>query len=249
MNSSRLPTAVVTTSAALLLLLSACAQEEPQDGGPAQQTSDAATSAGPEETAAPTPTEGAAESSTSQSPSSSEVEPAPITSAPASPPPSTSRSTPPTTAQPSTTEATGDEECADLTGTEAAQTWGPEVPTFEPGDPRWDWNLDTAMIEGYDPCADLSSIILPIDGGTVSSPYAVMFFHDGEYIGTATAEPLGFLPQIERVDDATLTTTYTYALDGESNAAASGRAVSTFQWDDASESVQHTGEFPPSVQD
>ncbi|KAA9393745.1 LppP/LprE family lipoprotein [Kocuria coralli] len=237
MNAVKLRTAALGSSAAVLLLLTACGQGD----GDASPTSAPETSASTE-TTTPAADPSATPSATDEAPSDEPT--VPETTNPVA--------TPTATPSPTQTEAPptepADEGCADLTGEEAVQMWGPEVPPYDAGFDQWEWDLDYAVTDGYDPCADLSSIILPIQGSTASSPHAVMFFHHGDYVGTATAEALGFYPDVQRVDDATLTITYHYPLDGESNAGASGRAVSTFHWDDASQSVQHSGEFPPYVE-
>ena len=101
------------------------------------------------------------------------------------------------------------------------------------------------MTDGYDSCADLSWIILPIKGGTASSPYQIMLFHDGGYLGTATSEAYGFYPTISRVDDATISVTWHWPREGESSAGASGQSTAQFTWDTASGSVSMSGEVPP----
>lgn len=133
--------------------------------------------------------------------------------------------------------------CADLTGEEALDRWVGDVPPPEML-PGATWDPSYADVEGYDPCAALSWIVLPVSGGTVSSPNHVMLFHAGEYLGTATKIPYGFWPRVVRLDDAAVEVTYTFPVGGESNAEASGRAVAEFAWDDASSSVVMTGEVP-----
>ena len=132
--------------------------------------------------------------------------------------------------------------CSDLTGEEAVSVWGALVLGAEDSTEM----LDYADTSGYDRCADLSWIVVP-HGGTASSANSVMLFHHGIYKGTATAEPQAFVPQIERIDDGAISITYRYLEGDEPNAAPQGRAESTFTWNDASDSVDHEGEFPPTV--
>ena len=156
------------------------------------------------------------------------------------------------TPAPTTTEAhdgDGDEPedapadtCSELTGDEAVARWASDVP---PNAENYPWAPDWAVTDGYDSCADLSWVILPIEGGTASSPYQIMLFHDGSYLGTATSEAYGFYPTVSRVDDSTLSVTWHWPHEGESSAGASGESTAQFTWDAASGSVSMSGEVPP----
>ncbi len=119
----------------------------------------------------------------------------------------------------------------------------PKISTGEIMD--WKWDADSADPSTYDECAALSWITFPIEGATGSSPYIIALFHEGKYLGVATRTTFGFFPQVERIDDARLQVTYAYAKNGEANAGASGRAVSTYSWDKNAGSVKHRGDFPP----
>ena len=133
--------------------------------------------------------------------------------------------------------------CGDLSAEEAlAQNVG-KLPT--PDHISRDWNTEFAGTGLYDPCADLSPIVLTIDLATASSPYHIMLFHRGEYLGTATAEPRGFSPDVKQVDDQTIAVTYFYTKPGEANAMRSGEAHATFTWDPAQEKVVMDGNLPP----
>lgn len=87
-----------------------------------------------------------------------------------------------------------------------------------------------AAEQTFDPCADLSSITVTLEGATRSSPAHIMPFNHGEYLGTASSIAYGFRPTTERLDDGTIQVTYTYLKPGEATAEASGRAVSVFTW-------------------
>ena len=157
------------------------------------------------------------------------------------------RTRPPASASPETASAgPTTEKCATMTGAEAVSTWGPQVPTFREGD-DWQWDLDRADPNTYDPCAALSWVVLEIPRATVSSPVQIMLFHRGQYIGTTSSESIGFPPEVVRLDDAAIQVTYTWTRGGESNAEASGRSVSIFTWDEQTQSVVHSGEWPPGV--
>ncbi|MGP5931359.1 LppP/LprE family lipoprotein [Corynebacterium glyciniphilum] len=132
--------------------------------------------------------------------------------------------------------------CSELTGDEAVARWASDVP---PNAENYPWAPAWAEPDGYDSCADLSWIILPIEGGTASSPYQIMLFHDGGYLGTATSEAYGFYPTVSRVDDATLSVTWHWPREGESSAGASGESTAQFTWDAPTSSVSMSGEVPP----
>ncbi|MER0088524.1 LppP/LprE family lipoprotein [Corynebacterium sp. KPL3927] len=99
---------------------------------------------------------------------------------------------------------------------------------------------------GYDPCASLSWETLMIEGGTSSSPYHIMLFNHGEYLGTATAEPYGFAPTVERVNDSEIAVTYHWPRKGESNANRSGTTNAGFRWDESEQKVIMSGDVPPT---
>lgn len=139
-----------------------------------------------------------------------------------------------------------DETCSGLTGEEAVAIWGPLVDPVAL-EPQWEWNLEGADTSTYDECAELSWVVLGIHGPTASSPYQIMLFHHGTYLGVTTEYPLPFEPHVLRLDDGMIQVTYTWAREGESNAEASGRSLSLFAWDDATGQVIHSGELPPTI--
>ena len=99
---------------------------------------------------------------------------------------------------------------------------------------------------GYDPCASLSWETLMIEGGTSSSPFHIMLFNHGEYLGTATAKPYGFAPTIERVSDSEIAVTYHWLREGEGNANRSGTTDAGFRWDEGQQKVIMSGDVPPT---
>jgi len=54
-----------------------------------------------------------------------------------------------------------------------------------------DWER-TPIAANYDPCANLSTILVMIQGGTGSSPIQALMFHRGAYLGTGTSKAYGF---------------------------------------------------------
>ena len=111
---------------------------------------------------------------------------------------------------------------------------------------KWDWDPTYADSSTYDPCAPLSWIVVPIARGTSSSPYQIMLFHHGEYIGTTTSEAYGFSPTVTRAGKNSINVVYHYPLPGESNATRSGQAHASFTWDDATQRVVMQGNVPPA---
>jgi hypothetical protein len=62
-------------------------------------------------------------------------------------------------------------------------------PAFRDGDALW----NSAPYGGnFDPCATLSTALVTVERATGSSPSHALFFHYGEYLGTATWEPYPF---------------------------------------------------------
>lgn len=98
----------------------------------------------------------------------------------------------------------------------------------------------------YDPCASLSWITVTLEGATASSPYHILLFHNGEYLGTATAKAYGFSPRINRVDDSEIAVTYRWPKEGEGNADASGTTQAGFRWDEGAQKVVMSGDVPPT---
>lgn len=130
--------------------------------------------------------------------------------------------------------------CAALTGTEALEEWIGEVPEVK----GWPWSTELASVEGYDPCLPLSWIRVTIENGSSSSPFQIMLFHEGEYVGTATEESYGFGPDVSRIDDSTIEVTWYWAEPGESNAGHTGESRSRFTWDSSTGEVTMTGDLP-----
>jgi hypothetical protein len=110
-------------------------------------------------------------------------------------------------------------------------------------DARWD--TSTSDFAGYDACAPLSWAVVSLDHATGSSPVAILLFHEGRYLGTATKLAYSFVPDVTRTGPSSIAVTYHYAQPDESTADASGRTNATFTWDETTGRVVMTGDVPP----
>ncbi|WIE75153.1 LppP/LprE family lipoprotein [Curtobacterium sp. MCSS17_007] len=108
------------------------------------------------------------------------------------------------------------------------------------------WDATTADTSLYDGCAALSAVTVSVAEGTASSPVAILLFHDGTYVGTATEEQYPFVPEVTRTSADAIRVEYRYPQGTEGNADPSGRATATYTWDDTSERVGMSGDVPPS---
>ncbi|OZC51454.1 hypothetical protein CH286_04355 [Rhodococcus sp. WWJCD1] len=96
-----------------------------------------------------------------------------------------------------------------------------------------------------DPCASFTWVEALPYGATVSSPTHLLFFHDAEYLGTATLEPYGFTSVAAQSAD-TITVNYRWPLAGDANANPTGGPVTIeYQWDGTQ--VTMIGTLPPEV--
>lgn len=134
--------------------------------------------------------------------------------------------------------------CATTSARQAAAAALPKVPRFGDGD-GWDWVLLEHELSNYDPCADLSWVVLGIPGPTGSSPYQIMLFHRGEFLGTTFKNARGFYPTVTRLSGSAIRVQYRYRVGNEGTANASGVAISTFTWSASAQRVIHAGQIPP----
>jgi hypothetical protein len=92
-------------------------------------------------------------------------------------------------------------ECAvDLNASQIATAVRSLRPAFRDIDAAW----DHAPYGGnFNPCATLSTALVTVERATGSSPSHALFFHYGEYLGTATWNPYPFtsLNAAETTDD------------------------------------------------
>ena len=113
--------------------------------------------------------------------------------------------------------------------------------------PQWHGH-EWALVDSshFDPCAGLSWQTISVKSATASSPHHIMLFHYGEYIGTATAEPYAFSPDVEQVNGNEISVTYHWPQEGDANAAPTGTSKANFRWDEAQNKVFMSGDVPPS---
>lgn len=79
---------------------------------------------------------------------------------------------------------------------------------------KWD---TTPVDSNYDPCAELSTILVTTEGGTGSSPVQALLFHRGQYLGTGTSKAYGFT-SLDAAASSGDTVVLTYKVPGECNA-------------------------------
>lgn len=106
------------------------------------------------------------------------------------------------------------------------------------------WTVDSTASESYDACLDLSWVILPLSRGTGSSPYQIMLFHRGQYIGTPSLVSFGFHPDINRISDDAIEVGYRWPDEGQPNAAARVQTVMTYRYNPDTGGVTATGRWP-----
>ncbi|SEB69252.1 LppP/LprE lipoprotein [Gordonia malaquae] len=105
----------------------------------------------------------------------------------------------------------------------------------------WQWQADNADVSSLDPCKTLSFATTTIEMATNSSPVAILLFNKGKFVGPAST----CFPPIKDVTssgDDTVTVTYRYPNEGDTNAGMTGRATLTFRWDGSK--VVKTGDVP-----
>ena len=93
----------------------------------------------------------------------------------------------------------------------------------------------------FNGCADLSTILVMIEGGTASSPVQALMFHRGEYLGTGTSKAYGFtsLDADRSTDDMVV---LDYKIPGECNACPPASVSSVrYQWQ-----VDHVAMLDPA---
>ena len=133
--------------------------------------------------------------------------------------------------------------CSDITKEEAKDEAEEQLPPSR----RYPWAYDFAPGGNFDACLPLSWIAITVDRATVSSPYHILLYHYGEYVGTATEEPQGFFPLIERVSDSAIDITYQYNRGNEPNAKVTGRTHYHVHWDENQQRMIGEGDTPSSL--
>lgn len=105
----------------------------------------------------------------------------------------------------------------------------------------WD---PTPVESNFDACADLSTILVTVQGGTGSSPMQALMFHRGTYLGTGTLQAYGFTT-IDTAQSTTDTVVLRYR-SGQSCTACGDGVVTTvrYRWDGSA--VRMLDPPPPS---
>lgn len=96
----------------------------------------------------------------------------------------------------------------------------------------------------FNSCSDFVYVQLETEGGTASSPYQLLLFHDGRFLGTGTSCNLGY-QTVTGSDDDQVDVTYRYIVADEPNAAPQGEASVTYRWNGSG--VEMIGELPGAL--
>ncbi|MCZ4552685.1 LppP/LprE family lipoprotein [Gordonia rubripertincta] len=81
-------------------------------------------------------------------------------------------------------------------------------------------------------------------GGTVSSPYQLLLFHDGEFLGTGTSCNLSYQTVAATADDR-IDVRYRYLVGDEPNADPQGEVYVSYRWNGSG--VDMLGDLPEAV--
>ncbi|MBA4022155.1 MAG: LppP/LprE family lipoprotein [Gordonia sp.] len=93
-------------------------------------------------------------------------------------------------------------------------------------------------------CASLTYVTLDTAGGTVSSPYQLLLFHDGEFLGTGTSCNLSYQTVAATADDR-IDVRYRYLVGDEPNADPQGEVYVSYRWNGSG--VDMLGDLPEAV--
>lgn len=190
------------------------------DAEPAEPTGASPSTSAPSPSASATPTQGATEAAPTESADST---PARSTTPSASTPSTTTQreSASPTPSTTASRQPTTDTECADTTVAREVALHGDVLDGMEP---------QSVYGDAFDPCADLSAIVVSTTGAMTGS-HQVLLFHRGEYLGTSFATPTYYQPGVHLEDDRTVRAHYQYAKPGEPAHMPTGQEVIRFTWD------------------
>ena len=130
--------------------------------------------------------------------------------------------------------------CGDARPVEALQTAIDKAAAPEEG-----WSVESSDITEFNACSSLSWVVLKTESGSASAPEQVAFFHFGVYDSTAYDEYFAFPTSVERIDDATVTVTWTYPEAIDRNGEKRTESMSTYTWSDVTFSIDREGELPP----
>ncbi|NLG54889.1 MAG: LppP/LprE family lipoprotein [Rhodococcus sp.] len=160
------------------------------------------------------------------------------TSTPAAAQPTTQQSGAGAPAQ--TTVASPDPDSCDVPGGESA-TISNAISRIAPPMAGGSWTVGQSTLDG---CSDLSYVVLETAGGTASSPYQLLIFHDGVMQGTGTRCNLPYQSIVDSGEDY-VTVNYRYIAGDEPNAAPQGSVNITYQW--TGSGVEMIGTLPEAA--
>ncbi len=104
---------------------------------------------------------------------------------------------------------------------------------------------DVPLASNFDPCAELSAVVVSIEGGTGSSPSHALMFNRGVFQGTATYEALPFTDLAVRTGESD-TVTLTYRTGQSCNACSDGETTPVrYQWNGSA--VEMLDLLPPEL--
>jgi len=113
-------------------------------------------------------------------------------------------------------------------------------PAFKDRDVAWN---PVPYAGNFDPCATLSTALVTVEGATGSSPDHALFFHYGDYLGTATWQPYPFTTlNAEFTTDDAIVLQYK---DGRNVCTACPGPVSTVRYQWQRDHVQMLNPPPP----
>lgn len=115
------------------------------------------------------------------------------------------------------------------------------------------WDKEKADTAGYDPCAALSWVQVPVTGGQKSAVHLILLYNHGQYAKPATPEPQHWAADITRASDNGINIAYRYMLPGETWENASGTttvqvtvpaAAATGTGESAAATIEVSGDLP-----
>jgi hypothetical protein len=107
------------------------------------------------------------------------------------------------------------------------------------------WSADTTWPGGsnYDPCADLSTVLITIERATGSSPMQALMFHRGNFLGTGTTKDYSFI-SLNRAASNGNTVALDYK-DGRNVCTACSGPITTVKYQWQGDHVAMLGPGPP----
>ncbi len=107
---------------------------------------------------------------------------------------------------------------------------------------RYGWQVDSVGSKPYPDCLGLQWVLLSTPGGTASSPYQVMFFHDNTFVSTANTFDTSYTSIVGESANS-VQVQYRWLQGDEPSCCPQGGPVTiTYTWDEAAGAV---GQDPP----